>query len=424
MTITRAAAAVLAAAVLTGPAVTAAADSPAAPLSPAAAGQITIYSSPGIHLSARSYTHDYITAGPDGAVWFTNPGNNTIGRISPATGKVTDYRSRSIADPWAITSGPDGAVWFTNFGGPSIGRITTTGQVRAFTGAVNGPNAITAGPDRALWYSNWPAGGKCGWSIGRMTTNGKSTCFKHKGVVYPQDNTVGPDGAVWFTIGGADGRHYGIGRITAAGKITTYPLAHYPGSITAGPDGALWFTYPADDAIGRITTTGVVTSYYTSPSISDPYTIAAGPDGALWFINTGNNTIGRITTSGRISHYAGRLGLGGTGRGAGITAGPDGAMWFTNPVTSTIGRITTSVTPAIFRKTPRSGAPGTEVTITGRNLSPATQISFNGTPATIISDSATYVVAIVPPGATTGRIAVTTPAGTAAANGWFVVTLG
>ena len=41
---------------------------------------------------------------------------------------------------------------------------------------------------------------------------------------------------------------------------------------------------------------------------------------------------------------------------------------------------------------------------------------------TIVSDTATYIVAIVLPGATTGRINVTTPAGMAAKNGWFVVT--
>jgi hypothetical protein len=52
----------------------------------------------------------------------------------------------------------------------------------------------------------------------------------------------------------------------------------------------------------------------------------------------------------------------------------------------------------------------------------ATQVSFNGTPAAIISDTPTYLVTIVPPGATSGRITVTTSAGTASWNGWFVVT--
>ncbi|HEV3294711.1 MAG TPA: hypothetical protein VG123_37500, partial [Streptosporangiaceae bacterium] len=38
-----------------------------------------------------------ITAGPDGALWFTNQGNNTIGRIDPTTGTITNYTSPSIS---------------------------------------------------------------------------------------------------------------------------------------------------------------------------------------------------------------------------------------------------------------------------------------------------------------------------------------
>jgi virginiamycin B lyase len=377
------------------------------------AGQITIFSSPGIHFSDQSYFNDGITAGPDGAVWFTNPANNTIGRISP-TGRVRDYRGASISNPWAITAGPGRALWFTNFGTTSIGRITNSGKVRAFTGvADNGPVSIAAGPRRYLFYSIWAS-----WSIGRMTTRGTSATFTAPGIVYPQNMTVGPDKAVWFTIGGADGSGYAIGRITAAGTITTYPVAQFPAWIAAGSDGALWFTY-GTNAIGRITTKGVVTNYYADPSISQPGDIAAGPDGALWFINQGNNTIGRITTKGRVSHYAGSFGL---ANGSTITAGPDGAMWFTNSATNTIGRITTSVTPEIYAKTPTRGAPGTKVTITGRNLAHATRLTFDGVRATIISDTATRVVTIVPTRAITGRIAVTTRAGTATKNGWFVVT--
>jgi IPT/TIG domain len=78
--------------------------------------------------------------------------------------------------------------------------------------------------------------------------------------------------------------------------------------------------------------------------------------------------------------------------------------------------------PWIFSKTPASGPPGTQVTILGRNLAHATQVAFNGTPATIVTNASTYLIAIVPPGATSGRIAITTPAGTATQNSWFTVT--
>ena len=65
-----------------------------------------------------------ITAGSDGALWFTNSGNNSIGRISTAD-VVSNYTDPSISEPWAIAAGPDGDLWFTNPGDNSIGRITS-----------------------------------------------------------------------------------------------------------------------------------------------------------------------------------------------------------------------------------------------------------------------------------------------------------
>jgi hypothetical protein len=55
-------------------------------------------------------------------LWFTN-GNNSIGRIT-TSGVVHDYTGTGIDAPYEITAGPDGALWFTNMGNFSIGRIT------------------------------------------------------------------------------------------------------------------------------------------------------------------------------------------------------------------------------------------------------------------------------------------------------------
>ncbi|HEY1919097.1 MAG TPA: IPT/TIG domain-containing protein [Streptosporangiaceae bacterium] len=105
----------------------------------------------------------------------------------------------------------------------------------------------------------------------------------------------------------------------------------------------------------------------------------------------------------------------------GIAAGPDGALWFTNGTSNSVGRITTTVTPGIKRFTPASGAAGANVTIVGQNLSGATSVAFDGTAATIVSDTATKIVATVPAGAATGPITVTTPVGTATSSNTFTV---
>jgi hypothetical protein len=62
-----------------------------------------------------------ITAGPDGALWFTDPVGNQIGRIA-TTGNGCSLSSPCITEypvplanshPETITAGPDGALWFT-----------------------------------------------------------------------------------------------------------------------------------------------------------------------------------------------------------------------------------------------------------------------------------------------------------------------
>ena len=231
-----------------------------------------------------------ITAGPDGALWFTNHFGASVGRIT-TTGTVTNYTDPTIYGPNGITAGPDGALWFTNDGNDSIGRITTTGAVTNYTGiGISDPFGITAGPDGALWFTN-----DGNDSIGRITTTGTVTNYTGTGIDAPYGITAGPDEALWFTNSGNDS----IGRITTTGTVTNYTGTGIdtPYGITAGPDGALWFTNANPFSIGRITTTGMVTNY-TDPSINNPLGITAGPDGALWFTNHGNDSIGRITPIG------------------------------------------------------------------------------------------------------------------------------
>ena len=100
-----------------------------------------------------------ITAGPDGALWFTESLANKIGRITTA-GVVTNEfpiptPNGTNGFPQIITAVPDGALWFTEcvaaFGSnqctsSTIGRITTAGTITQFSIPVS-PLIITTGPD-------------------------------------------------------------------------------------------------------------------------------------------------------------------------------------------------------------------------------------------------------------------------------------
>jgi streptogramin lyase len=328
---------------------------------------VTNYTGTGISEPLR------IAAGPDGALWFTNRTNNSIGRITTG-GVVTNYTGTGISYPDGITAGPDGALWFTNAGSngggggtPSIGRITTGGVVTNYTDpSINTPAGITAGPDGALWFTN-----EGNATIGRITTGGLVTNYTGTSISEPEEIAAGPDGALWFT----SRANNSIGRITTGGVVTNYtdPSISQPQGITAGPDGALWFTNAESGTIGRITTGGVVTNY-TGTGFFAPTGIAAGPDGALWFTNAGNTSIGRITTAGVVTNYTDPS----IKTPEGITAGPDGALWFTNGGGDSIGRITTGSNPPPSTSVliPSNGATLSGSTYLDASASNATSVEF------------------------------------------------
>jgi len=141
-----------------------------------------------------------IAAGPDGAMWFTDPPRNAIGRIA-ADGAISEYPVPSPkADPYGITAGPDGAMWFTEQTAGAIGRITMNGKITEFPldRATSTPSDITAA-NGVLLVSDTKLN-----RVLRVRPDGS-----FEGVTLPTPNSqpdgieVAPDGAVWVAETGA-----------------------------------------------------------------------------------------------------------------------------------------------------------------------------------------------------------------------------
>ncbi|MCX2740613.1 IPT/TIG domain-containing protein [Pontibacter anaerobius] len=79
--------------------------------------------------------------------------------------------------------------------------------------------------------------------------------------------------------------------------------------------------------------------------------------------------------------------------------------------------------PIITSFSPTSGPEGTSVTISGQLFTGATSVSFNGTSASFTVVSDTEITAIVPDGARSGLISITTPGGTGVSAEQFTVIL-
>jgi hypothetical protein len=107
---------------------------------------------------------------------------------------------------------------------------------------------------------------------------------------------------------------------------------------------------------------------------------------------------------------------------------PPGATTGKITVTTAAGSATTSSSftvttnaPVIDRVSPSSGPPGTLVTIEGDRFTGVTGVRFNGVSAGFSFVRDDRVTATVPAGATTGKITLTTPSGTATSDRDFVV---
>jgi DNA-binding beta-propeller fold protein YncE len=87
-------------------------------------------------------------------------------------------------------------------------------------------------------------------------------------------------------------------------------------------------------------------------------------------------------------------------------------VWVVNSNDNTVSEISIAAQPPKINSfSPSSGPVGTVVTIKGGYLSGATAVTFRGSDATIISDTAAKIKIKVPPGARTAKIEVFTPDG-------------
>jgi streptogramin lyase len=126
-------------------------------------GAITEYQIPTAASNPRA-----ICGGPkgDANVWFVEHDGHNIGRITPS-GVITEFAIPSGADPYAIAAGPDGNLWFTEPGAfNAIGRCTPSGGISEYPLPTADAEVagITAGPDGNIWFAEEFAG-----KIGRFS---------------------------------------------------------------------------------------------------------------------------------------------------------------------------------------------------------------------------------------------------------------
>src|SRR4051812_11170015 len=179
------------------------------------AGFIAIASSPLSVVEYRiprdqAFPHDP-AVGRDGIVWYTDQANSFIGRLDPATGKITDFPTPTPASaPHGIVVAPDGGVWYTAQRVGKLARLDpSTGKTREYSlpGEARDPHTPLVRKG-IVWFTVQQSN-----LYGRLDpSTGDTRLWKvptNRALPYGMVNA--PDGSIWVALFGTNK----LGRIDA-----------------------------------------------------------------------------------------------------------------------------------------------------------------------------------------------------------------
>jgi len=391
-----------------------------------------------------------LALGTDGNFYGTTDRGGTVVNNGCPLGCGTVFKITSTGSVTTLHS----------FGQGDDGQYPLGGLIQGADGSFYGATAF-GGANRVCLDSYGRTG--CG-AIFKSTSTGVVTtlysfCPQHGSCV---DGEL-PEGGV---IQGSDGNFYGttfeggntmngtVFAVTPAGQLTTlYSFcpqkpctdgSEPEAGLVQGSDGSIYgTTYIGGNDFGtifKIPPGGNLTTLYKFCPNAEPCPDGASPIAPLIQATDGNyygttfnggqtdsGRIFKITPSGEYTIvYSFPTSNEASGPRAPLVQRTDGRFFGTTfgaqgYTDATIFRLNENL-PAFVRTIPTSSGVGSAVRILGTNLTGATKVTFNGTPATFTMKSESWITTTVPTGATTGTVEVVTPGGTLSSNVPFTVT--
>lgn len=365
-------------------------------------------------------------------------GNGTIFRITPA-GEFTVLFSfcgtpncAGGAVPYAgLVQAADGNLYGTTpyggaYGGGTIFQITPQGKLTTlynFCSRTNCPDGYE--PFGALLLAD--NGDLFGTTYGGGTAERGGTVFE-----------ITPQGKLTTLYSFCVKGNCSEGSFPEAGLVQGANRSFY-GTTSSG--GAYRGCYPEGcGTIYEVTPTGTHTRLYTfcsKPNCEDgsnpSSSLVQGNDGNFYGVTgyTSNGTnyghIFTITPAGKLTVLHSFSGADGQSPQANLVQATNGILYGTTELggiynDGTVFSLSLGLKPFVTFALPMGKISGT-AQILGQGLTGTTSVTFNGVPAmNFVVKSDTYLTAIVPSGATTGAVVVTTPSGTLTSDKSFVVT--
>jgi uncharacterized repeat protein (TIGR03803 family) len=353
------------------------------------------------------------------------------------------------------------------------GKLTTLYTFTASGGAGAGPlGGLVQGSNGSFYGTTGSEGGD--GTVFKITPSGTLTTVHY----------FSPPDGLWPIAGpalGIDGKFYGttpgggtsancndgcgtVYKMTPAGKVTTLhsfdstdgtqPVGGvvqaadenvYGTTVLGGTSPVCALLYPGGcGTVFELTPAGKLTTLYNFCSLSNcldgvsPYgTLLQATDGNLYGTALAGGVLGygtlfQITTNAAFNVLHNFDRINGGSPFAGLMQATNGILYGTtyyggtpsscNYGCGSIYSLDLGLSPFVQALT-YSGKVGKTIEFLGQGFTKATTVCFNGTPATPNVKSGTYLTAIVPSGATTGFVTITTSIGTLQSNKRFRVIL-
>jgi RHS repeat-associated protein len=316
---------------------------------------------------AQVYQPYGVAVAPDGTIYLADSFNNRIRKIDP-TGVITTIAGNGIAGysgdggpatqatvsaPTGMALAPDGTLYFAEPGNQRVRKISPTGIITTVAGTgttgfsgdggpatqaqLNYPWGVAVAPDGSLYIADYQNA-----RVRKVATDGVVT-------------TVAGTGIIGFS---GDG-----------GPANQARLNLVWGGVHVDDNGVLYIADTSNHCVRAVTTSGIISTFAgqcglaglggdggpaTQALLFNPVNVTAGPDGTVYILDVNNHRIRQVTNNGIISTLAG-ISTGPTDQGfsgengppsgarlywpSGLAVEPDGSVIFADRGNSRIRRI-------------------------------------------------------------------------------------
>jgi virginiamycin B lyase len=266
--------------------------------------------------------HDVIIA-RDGMAYYTNFGEQNLGRLDPRTGKVTEIDLPELKKGWpkgslGIRPDTDGNLWFGMMYQGAIGRLDLASlKVETFSlppdmnkdmAQVNMVRPESAGVDGKVWAQNngFAALHRLDLKTGEIETIAPFAASAKAGENHNIYDII-PDASnnVYFT----DFAQQHLGRVDAkTGRLTLFELptkASAPRRGMMDDKGRIWFGLYRGNKIDMFDTTTETFREWEMPTAwSSPYDVTVDKNGEVWTGSMLNDRVSRLDPqTGRFIEY-------------------------------------------------------------------------------------------------------------------------